>query len=65
VPWGGLHLRGNFYVIAFGAGLGYVHSVKRGQYVGEDDGGWFSGPVCEKIEERTSGFPLLAHAAHY
>lgn len=62
---GGLHLRGNFYVAALGAGLGYVHSVKRGKFVRTEDDGWFSGDVYERIDEGTVGVPVLAHAAVY
>jgi hypothetical protein len=62
---GGLHLRGNFYVAALGAGLAYVHSVKRGSYLRTEDSEWGSGEVYEKIDEGTVGVPMLAHAAVY
>jgi hypothetical protein len=61
----GLHTRGGFYVAAIGAGVGYVHSVNRGHYLQTDQDGWSSHAVYERIEERTIGVPLVAHAALY
>lgn len=62
---GGLHLRGNFYVVALGAGLGYVHSVKRGRYQGTADGVSATHEVYEKLDNSTLGVPLLAQATLY
>ncbi|MGC4067937.1 MAG: hypothetical protein QM784_25460 [Polyangiaceae bacterium] len=61
----GLHSRGNFYVAGAGAGLAYVHSVKRGAYLNSDDDGFLSGDVYERIENTTIGIPVVAQASVY
>jgi hypothetical protein len=61
----GLHTRGRFWVAGAGAGLAYVHSIKRGAYLGSEDDTLFRNELYEQIDRTTIGVPVVAHASVY